>query len=275
MNSTLCRNTAVAAVLVVLAVSPARADFSSSSPLALPMAALELFGTPAPATPSADLALLHSPLPAVELAGVHYRPRRSSGGARRLDSESVTQVHLGFFDPEGDASRQLLMGVRGGPMIDPHVQLGVSVDWAHMADNVSSVSHQSPGPGGIPITTQQDLSRASTNLFPIMAFVQASGDDNMSVIPYFGFGAGYEVMNLTADDFLTGASFDATYGGWGWQAWGGAAIPLSGRARVNGEIFVNTAELSRDVSDSMLGVTYRETVKANGLGMRVGIAWGF
>jgi hypothetical protein len=192
-----------------------------------------------------------------------------------MDSESVTQIHLGFFDPQGDAGRQFLLGLRGGPMIDPHVQLGVGVDWAHMSDNVASVSHQSNGPSGFPITTQRDLSSSSSDLFPIMAFVQVSGDDNISVIPYFGLGGGYEVMNLSADDYTTRASFDATYGGWGWQVWGGAAFPLSGRARINGELFVNTAELGRDVTDNALVGTYRATVKVNGVGMRLGIAWGF
>lgn len=275
MNAITRRSIALAATLLAMPVSPALAEVPSASPLALPIASLQLSGASALAMPSADLAIVHGSLPATGFAGVHYQPRRSGGMGRRNDSQSVSQIHLGFSDPEGEASRQFLMGVRGGPMLDPHVQLGVGVDWAHMAENVSSVSHQSPGPGGIPITVQQDLSRASTNLFPIMAFVQVSGDDNMSVIPYFGAGAGYEVMNLTADDYLTGASFDATYGGWGWQVWGGAAFPLSGRVRVNGEVFVNTADLSRDVSDSALGVTYRETVKADGMGMRIGMAWGF
>jgi hypothetical protein len=275
MNVTLRHTLALAAALLVLPATLAQAQEAASSPLALPSAALELSGAPVLAAPSADLAMLQLPAPDVQLAGVHYRPRRSGGFGRRVDSESVSQIHIGFFDPEGDASRQFLLGARGGPMIDPHVQLGVGVDWAHMADNVSSVSHSSNGPGGIPITTKTDLSRASTNLFPIMAFVQVSADDNMPVVPYFGAGAGYEVMNLTADNYLTGASFDATYGGWGWQVWGGAAFPLSGRARVNGELYVNTAELGRDVTDDALGGTYRETVKANGVGMRLGIAWGF
>jgi hypothetical protein len=275
MNTTLRHTIALAAALVVLPALPAFAETTSFPSLALPTAALELSGAPVFAMPSADLAILHAPVPDVQLAGVHYRPRRSTGGGRRLDSESVTQIHLGFFDPEGDASRQFLLGVRGGPMIDPHVQLGVSVDWAHMADNVSTGGNKSLFPNGIPITTKTDLSRYSSDLFPIIGFVQVSGDDKMSVIPYFGIGGGYEVMNLTADNYVTGATFDATYGGWGWQAWGGAAFPLSGRARVNGELFVNTAELNRDVYDSALGSTYRETVTANGVGMRLGIAWGF
>ena len=275
MNTTLRHTIALAAALVVLPAWPAFAEVTPFSSLALPTAALELSGAPVFAMPSADLAILHAPVPDVQLGGVHYRPRRSGGGGRQMDSQSVTQIHLGFFDPEGDASRQFMLGLRGGPMIDPHVQLGVGVDWAHMSANVSTAGNQSLFPNGIPITTKTDLSRYSSNLFPIIAFLQVSGDDKMSVIPFLGVGGGYEVMNLTADNYVTGASFDATYGGWGWQVWGGAAFPLSGRARLNGELFVNTAELSRDVADPAMGGTYRETVTASGVGMRLGVAWGF
>ena len=274
MKATLRHTIVLAAALTVLPASLAFAGSDVPSPFALPVAGLELAGASALAMPSAALTLINVPVPDVQVAGVHYRPR-TGGMGRRIDSQSVSQIHIGFFDPEGDASRQFLLGLRGGPMLDPHVQLGVGVDWAHSSDNVSSVSHESSGPLGNTITVKEDLSRASSNLFPIMAFIQASGDDNMQVIPYFGLGAGYEVMNLTADHYQTGVSLDATYGGWGWQAWGGAAFPLSGRMRVNGELFVNTAELSRDVTGDAPNITYRETVKANGVGMRLGIAWGF
>jgi hypothetical protein len=278
MNATIRRTFALAVALAALPASLAFAATVSTSPLALPTAALELAGGPALVTmPAPELALVQSPVPEVGFAGVHYRPR-SGGWGRRMDSQSVTQVHLGFFDPEGDASREFAIGVRGGPMIDPHVQLGVGVDWMHHSENTSTANHTTPGPGGVPITTERDIASASINLFPIMAFVQVGGDDKMAVIPYFGLAGGYEVMNLTAEDYETSASFDATYGGWGWQAWGGAAIPLSGQVRVNGELFVNTAELGRDVTDSTLDggdVTYRERVKANGVGMRLGISWGF
>ena len=273
MTTSTLRIVAMAAALGILPVAHATASTDSPSAFALPDPALAVSVAGAFAAPAPQLDLVQAAVPDVQFTGVHYRPRNSGHWGRHVDSQSVSQIHVGFYDPEGDPSRQFLMGLRAGPMLDPHVQLGVGVDWAHMADNISSVSHQSPGPGGIPITTQTDLARASSNLFPIMGFVQVSADDNMQVVPYFGAGAGYEVMNLTADDYVSGASFDATYGGWGWELWGGAAYPLSGQARVNAEVYVNTAELGRDVTD--LGVTYRETVKANGMGMRLGIAWGF
>jgi hypothetical protein len=261
-----------AALLGSIAAFQSAAATTLPGELALPAATLTLA---APLSTTPEFELTHQPaLPAIEEAGVHYRPRRQGWG-RAQDAASVSQVHLGFYDPDGDPGRKFLMGLRGGPMIDSRVQLGVGLDWAHQTDNTSSVSHQSIGPGGQVITVKTDLARASTNFFPIMAFAQLSADDDLPVIPYFGVAGGYELMNLSADDFQTGASFDATYGGWGWQIWGGAALPLSGRSRLMGELYVNNAELGRDVTDSTSGNTYRETVNANGLGMRFGLAWGF
>src|SRR5437660_8586622 len=62
---------------------------------------------------------------------VHYRPR--SYGRSRYNSfmPFVTQLHAGFFDPSGSPSSGFLFGLRAGPMVDPHVQLGASVDWEH------------------------------------------------------------------------------------------------------------------------------------------------
>ncbi len=211
--------------------------------------------------------------PAIELNGVHYRPRRGYGS--RNDASGVSQVHLGFFDPEGSRGEQFLIGIRGGPMLDPHVQLGLGLDWIHKNEKTSSVTSSQNGPGGTPIEVRQDLARASSHLFPIMAFVQFSADDNMAVVPFFGAGAGYQVLLLSAEDFTTGAEYDGTFGGWGWQVWGGAALPLSGRTRVTGELFVNGGELTRDVEDDFLGTSYRETVNVDGAGLRLGLAWGF
>ncbi len=280
MNATFVRTCALAALLAATPVASARAgDAPDAAPAADPQpTTLDLSAPPAmmpPAsTPAPSLELLHVIVPDEQLLGVHYRPRRGGWG-RHLDAESVSQIHLGFFDPEGAPGSEFLLGIRGGPMLSPNVQLGVGLDWSHIVDNTSSVSQQSTGPNGTTITVQQDLSRASTNLFPIMAFLQVSGDDDMSIIPYFGIAGGYEVMNLSADNYQTNQSFDATYGGWGWQAWAGAALPLSGRVRVTGEAFVNTAEPGRDVTSAVDGLTYRETVKANGAGARIGLAWGF
>ncbi len=208
-------------------------------------------------------------------AAVRYRPR--SGGSRYVRGplpSSPVQFHAGFFDPEGEAGNSFVAGFRAGPQVDPHIQVGLGLDWMHKSENSTSVISETGGPGGTTITTRQQLSESSSNLFPIMAFMQFNADDNLPVIPYFGVSGGYQVLFLSATDFTTGNEFDGTFGGWAWQAWGGLAMPLSGQARLNGELFVNNGEASRD-TDGPTGITYHETVSLDGVGARFGLSWGF
>ena len=225
-----------------------------------------------PATPL-TLAFAHLPASAgVEFSGVHYRPRGRH--RRQPESAGVSQLHVGFFDPDGDQRSRFDIGIRGGPMVDENLQLGLGVDWIHKSENISSVSRSAIGPGGVPITVRQDIARASVNMFPIMGFVQVSAPDDFGIIPYFGGGGGYQVMAISGDDFTTGQSFEGTFSGWGWQLWGGAGMSLGGRTRFTGEVFVNGAELGRDATDAN-GLTVHETVNGDGMGMRLGLAWGF
>jgi hypothetical protein len=221
-----------------------------------------------------SLALVQSPA-APQFAGVHYRPRSRGYSGRRPEAAGVSQLHVGFFDPDGSQDARFALGVRGGPMLDQHLQLGLGLDWIHKAENASTVSSSTLGPGGVPIVVQQQISRASVNLFPIMAFIQFTASEDLPIVPYVGGGAGYQVMLLSGDDYVTGEWFEGTFGGWGWQAWGGAALPLGARTRLTGELYVNGAELSRDANDLDTGLTVRETVDADGMGLRFGVAWGF
>jgi len=218
------------------------------------------------------------PPPDGRLESVRYRPR----GERRPYHDSyygprtstVSQLHAGFLDPDGDPSAEFLLGFRGGLLPDPHVQVGLGVDWTHKSEALTAVVSEGPGPGGQTITTRRELARSSSNFFPLMVYAQINADDNLPVIPYAGIAGAYEVIFLSAEDFTTGEKFDGTFDGFGWQAWAGAAIPLSGRARFTGEVFVNQAELSRDVDDPS-GATFREIVDGDGVGMRFGFNWGF
>lgn len=279
MNVSLARTSALVALLVASSAVSAFAATAGVDPqsAAVAIAAPE-FTVVTTATASDALApsleIEHVTVPETSLLGVHYRPR-SSGWGRHVDSQTVSQFHLGFFDPEGPPSREFLIGLRGGAMLDPHVQLGLGFDWSHLTSHQTSSSHQSIGPNGYNPTVWQDVSQSASHLFTVMPYVQVSGDDHMPVIPFAGIGGGYEVLYLSQDDYIHNNSWSATYGGWGWQIWAGAALPLSGQVRVNGEVFLNQSEPSRDVTDNLLGTSYRERVNTNGSGLRLGMAWGF
>lgn len=203
-----------------------------------------------------------------ERRGRDYRDRRDSGG-----SSGFTQLHAGFYDPDGEQETGFVGGFRVGAALESKIQLGVNMDWMYKSDRETDIVSRGPLPGGGTSERRLELARSSSNLFPIMAFAQVSPGSAGDVRPYFGFGAGYEVLFLSAEDFTTGEEFDATYGGWGWQGWAGLAIPLSGTSGINAEIFRNSADVERDVTDS--SGSYRELVDVDSVGMRFGLSWGF
>lgn len=218
------------------------------------------------------------------LESVRWRPRRWREPDRDRDRErweshhsssGLSQIHAGYFDPSGDQESGFLAGFRGGASIDDNIQLGVGIDWTHKTDRQTQVVSRVPIPGGGTTERSIELSRSSSNLFPVLGFIQVSPGNDGDVQPYFGIGAGYEVLFLSAEDFTAQEDFDATYGGWGWQMWGGLAIPLSGKSRITTEIFRNSAEVERDVDDATTGLSYRELVDMDGVGMRFGLSWGF
>ena len=207
-----------------------------------------------------------------------YRPRRRGDyydrGPRR-SWRGVSQLHAGFLDPDGAADPGFVVGFRGGQQIDDMLQLGLGLDWRNKSGRSAEVLRETVGPGGETVIIRRDLSSYSSNLFPVLLYLQVSGPSSMSVTPYAGFAGSWQVLFLEANDFSTGERFDATYDGFGWQLWGGAAFALSGRSRLVGEVFMNQADLGRDTFDPLLGQDVHETVSTDGVGARFGLSWGF
>lgn len=197
-------------------------------------------------------------------------PRRNSR-SRGYRPPIVTQVSAGFYDPGGASATSALYGVRVSQLVDPQVQLGVMLDWVHKADRVSA-TFGNETVGGVDLSYEDSRLRGRSDLVPLLLFVQVSGRDTGRAIPYAGFGAGYEFLSMEADR-PDGTRFDGSFGGWGWQAWAGAALSFSNQARLSGEIFVNRADLGRDVNVD--GRVLRQSASFNGPGVRLGVAWGF
>lgn len=271
-----------AAIIVALACSTAAhagsaIDRASTvSAFALP---IELAPTVTPTIASGDAALAGTSVSGPRLESIRYRPRRRPRNPDREDygtrSTGFTQIHGGFFDLEGDPPSAFLFGVRGGTSIEEKIQLGVNLDLSHRSDKDAVVLTEVPLPGGGTAERRTVLAESSTNLLPMMVFLQVTPGVDMPIAPYFGIAGGYEVLFLSAEDFTTGDEYDATFGGWAWQAWGGVAMPLSGRTRLMAEVFLNNGDLERDVDDPDTGQSFREIVSVDGAGMRFGLSWGF
>ena len=276
-------------------------DAGATSALALPQIDLD---------PATELALTaHATVPTPEVAvvsgfaapeaptlaarttileSVRWRPRRYRGRDRDRDrdrdegryesrsrSKGFSQLHAGFFDPDGEQEAGFVGGVRGGASVDNHVQLGVGVDWIYKGNRATEVVTVVPLPGGGTSERRLELARSSSHLFPLMAFLQLSPGNENDVHPYFGIGGGYEVLFLSAEDFTTGNEFDATYHGWAWQVWGGLAIPLSRTLKLTGEVFRTGGTVGRDLDDLGGGAVIREEIDVDGTGARVGLSFGF
>jgi hypothetical protein len=256
----------------------------SPSSLALSRVDIDRLGRPAAlqsletstASPTVTLAMTAVDAPAgVDLAAVRYQPAQQGHvEGTSGDRPIVSQLHGGYFDASANNTNPFIVGMRTGPMVDKRLQVGLALDWVHQTKNLANVLSTTQAPGSITISTKQDTARALLNLVPIMAFVQASGFGLLGIVPYIGAAGGYELLVLSADNFVNGNSFEANFGGWGYQVWAGAGLPLGSRTRLNGELFVNEAELSKSVTDAT-GVTAKQTVDLNGIGFRLGLAWGY
>lgn len=285
------RNTwSAVAIVATIATASASADpvttISATSPsfevsaFALPVADLAQG-----LTPETDAVGFAKAPPGTTLESSRYRPRPRRYPPRdRYDEPRRSrssnygapfQIHAGFFEINDDqAPTSFLLGLRGGPNVDPHIQLAFGIDWMHNGEKSRTVSGEPYEQGGVIIVPERELSRASSDLLPMTANLQVNLSTDGPIVPYVGIGGGWQVLFLNAEDFSTGEDFDATFSGWSWQLYGGVQLPLSGQSRLLGEVFMHQGEAEREVDD-VSGVTYREIVDLDGMGMRFGLSWGF
>jgi hypothetical protein len=208
---------------------------------------------------------------------IRYRPRwrRDYNHSSSNQTDGYIQLQGGVFDPTGDeVANAAIVGARVGTNIDDRVQLGMQVDWSHRSDQQTAVVGNGTLPGGGTVERRRQLSRATSDLVPIMGFIQVAPTGTHNG-PYVGLAGGYQALFLSAEDFNTNQDFNATYSGWGWQFYGGYAFPLSSATRLTVEGFMNNGNLDRDVDDPATGVTYREIVDVGGAGIRGGLSWSF
>jgi hypothetical protein len=266
------------ALFAILAL-PAAYGIAGASDLARPsLLALPMVEAPAPE--ASTIVSVGGPGYPTRYESIRYRPRYSghhpSYEEPRHDNSSTNaffQIHGGLFDPSGDLSKSALFGARLGTSIDNRIQLGVATDVSHRTDHESQVVGTGTLPGGGTVEREVDLSEVTSNLVPIQGFLQVSPGGSAG--PYVGVSGGYEALFVNATDFATGEDFNATFDGWGWQAYGGFAFPITSQARLFGEGFYNWADLDRTVDDPTTGAKLREVVNVDGAGARFGLSWSF
>lgn len=219
--------------------------------------------------------------PATVMRGLVYQPHSVYRGgyyhrsAPAPFSQGYFDLHGGVFrfsDTDAHASD---FGGKLGLTLAPGVRLGALMDWQRRAESQTELISKSPGPGGTTITNKVDIGSSSSNLIPFMGFLEAEPMADQQISPYVGVAAGYDWLTLHASRADIPVPFDANYGGFGWQLWGGAAMKLSPMVKLTGEVYGNFGEVSRDAFDTTLNQEVKESVKVDGVGVRGGLQFGF
>lgn len=271
------RSIVTAAAALAVTATAAAAGVSGPSDLSASQFALPT--TVLPVAGGASFAVAPPALSAAtRLDAIRYRPRRHARQRdewrERSNSSGYAQFHGGVFDPEDAGANGALFGMRIGGSFDDRAQVGVALDWSHRSDRRAEVVRTEPLPGGGTVERRVDLASSSFDLVPVLAFLQVT-PAGTNAGPYFGIGGGYEALFVTAEDFVTGTDYEATFDGFGWQAWGGFAFPMTRDVRLHLEVFANGGELDREVDDDASGYTVREIVDVDGGGARFGLSWSF
>jgi len=178
----------------------------------------------------------------------------------------VVHLHGGVFAPISANQTGPTIGARLGFNAGTHLVVGVLGDWSFQSKSLTQPAG-SPLPG---LSPKIVLARVDAHLVPAMAFLQVKLTDKFPIVPYAGVAAGYEWLVFDGTDYRTNATSSVTYANWAWGGYGGVGLKLSDKLRLDSELFYNGGALTRDVTDQN-GVTWKESVDVNGVGLRVGL----
>ncbi|MFI5370853.1 MAG: hypothetical protein ACHQ52_04775 [Candidatus Eisenbacteria bacterium] len=222
------------------------------------------------------------------LYGLTYQPRGAyshpyvpSMARPEPGSQGYFDLHGGVFEymsngasrPNGARSSDF--GAKMAFSLGSAVRLGTLLDWQYRSESNTVPINSTPGPGGTTISNSVDLGSSTGSLVPWMGFLEISPVPRSPIAPYVGIAGGYEWLYLHATRSDIPVAFDANYGGWGWQAWGGIGFRLAPEVRLTGEVYGNFCEVWRNAFDTTLNAVTRETVNVDGAGVRGGLQFLF
>ena len=177
------------------------------------------------------------------------------------------QLDGGLYAPLQGTGANPTAGVRYCKHFSPHLQGGMLSAWSFKRAKLEAPA------GGEGSDSQIELARVDANLVPLMGFLQVDLT-NRFLVPFFGFGVGYEWLMLHSFDHRTGEQVKSRYANVAWQTFAGVGLQLTTIWRVNGELYYNGGSLEREVLDAN-GITRHEAIDANGVGVRFGLDMKF
>lgn len=200
------------------------------------------------------------------------RPRQYTRQSYRRGPNGWLTLRGGFFDSDGVAQNDWLVGLKATSVVADKLELGVSTDLQRRSDAERSRVEEFRDPAGNLVRTTVTTFETSSNLIPMLAVIDVKIPAG-GIQPYFGLGAGYEVLVVDGTDFTTSTEFSDHFGGFGWQGHAGLSFPLGPRTKLVGEGYWNHATVDRRVRDVSTGVLVKEEIDVNGAGMRAGLAF--
>jgi len=178
------------------------------------------------------------------------------------------QLHGGMFAPIQGGGASPMLGVRYCKHYTPHVYAGMLSGYTRMSRSVDQPVQDPTDPG-----LRVAVGQVDAQLVPLMGFIQLNLS-NRFLVPLIGAGVGYEWLKAEVKDFRTGTDYQPSYGNIAWETYGGIALRLTSKVRLNGELFYNGGALQRSVLDAN-GQTWYEVVHMNGVGLRAGLDMDF
>jgi opacity protein-like surface antigen len=179
------------------------------------------------------------------------------------------QLDGGVYTPLEARGPSPTAGMRYCKHVTSHLQVGMLTGWSFKRTRLEAPV---TGPQGEESTVE--LARTDANLVPLMAFMQVDFTDRRMLVPFVGFGAGYEWLTLHAVDHQTGAQSKVDYGNLAWETYAGVGLRFAKIWRLNSEVYYNGASLENQVPNPD-GSILREAVHVNGVGVRFGLDMEF
>jgi hypothetical protein len=177
------------------------------------------------------------------------------------------QLDGGLFAPLEGTGAGPTAGVRYCKHLGPHLQGGMLTGW-------SFKRAQQQGPTAEDPETNVELARVDANLVPLMGFMQVDLTEKSWLIPFFGFGVGYEWLMLHSFDHQTGVQVKDRYANVAWETYAGIGLQLNTIWRLNSELYYNGGSLEKKFVQPD-GTVQRQAIDVNGVGLRVGLDMKF
>ncbi len=189
----------------------------------------------------------------------------------------VPFLHLkyGTFDLKGEPDGGSFLGLRTGTEFDNRLTLSFNID-AHWRsyDEQITIAQEIDRNGNVITTSMTNFATTST-LIPLGVSLGLRLPGTHTLTPFIGVGVAYELLVNHVEDFASGIEDTNVYGGPGWQVFGGLIFPVTTDTHLLGELWINDAEVSRDVDDYSEGLPVRETINVSGFGARLGVEFHF